>query len=149
VLAHGVLLAGKFADGVFFTGTTLVQYKLELVAALVFVLFIIIGPLLVFVPMLARTKRAGTREYGLFAERYVREFSHKWLRGKQPTGESPVGSADIQSLADLGNSFAIVKGMQVIPVSRGTVLYLAIVMLLPVAPLSLTLIPIESCSTGL
>jgi hypothetical protein len=54
-----------------------------------------------------------------------------------------MGSADIQSLADLGNSFAIAKGMQVIPVSRSTVLYLAIVTILPVAPLLLTLISVD------
>ena len=149
LLAHGVLLAGLFADGIFFAGMTLVQYKVELLAVLAWVLFVIVGPLLVFVPILARTKRAGMREYGLFAQRYVREFDHKWLRGKQPTGESPVGSSDIQSLADLGNSFAIIKGMQVIPVSRGTVLYLAIVTVLPVAPLLLTMISMDELLTRL
>jgi len=143
VLAHGVLLAGMFADGIFFTGMTLVQYKLELLAVVAWVLFVIVGPLLVLVPMLARAKRAGMREYGLFAQRYVREFDRKWLRDRQPAGESPVGSADIQSLADLGNSFAIVKGMQVVPFSRGTVLHLAIATVLPVAPLLLTLISVD------
>jgi hypothetical protein len=42
--------------------------------------------------------------------RYVREFDHEWLRGGAPADDALIGSADIQSLADLGNSFDVVKG---------------------------------------
>ena len=40
----------------------------------------------------------------------MHEFDRKWLYGGAPPDEPLVGSADIQSLADLGNSFEIVKG---------------------------------------
>jgi hypothetical protein len=53
-----------------------------------------------------------------------------------------VGSGDIQSLADLGNSFEIVRGMKSVPFGRDTVLQLAFFSLAPVAPLILTLIPL-------
>ena len=72
-------------------------------------LCLVFGPLLVFAPQLAQAKRTGLREYGTLAERYVREFDAKWLRGGAPAGEPLVGSADIQSLADLGNSFEVVR----------------------------------------
>ena len=52
------------------------------------------------------------REYGTLAQTYVREFDRKWLRGGAPPDEPFVGSADIQSLADLGNSFEVVKDMR-------------------------------------
>jgi hypothetical protein len=72
----------------------------------------------------------------------LREFDSKWLRGA-PTDEPLVGSADIQSLADLGNSFEVVKGMRWVPFTTQTVPQLAITSLLPVVPLTLTLISLE------
>jgi hypothetical protein len=83
------------------------------------------------------------REYGILAQRYVREFDSKWLRGGAPAGEPLVGSADIQSLADLGNSFEIVRNMSLVPFTRNTVLQLGVITLLPVAPLLLTVVPLE------
>ena len=143
LLAHGVLLAGLFADGIFFTGATLVQYKFELLAALGILLLMVVGPLLVFFPVLEHAKRTGTREYGMFAQRYVQDFDHKWLRGTAPAGEPLLGTADIQSLADLGNSFQVVKEMNSIPVSRSTFVFLVVATLLPIAPLLLTMIPLD------
>jgi hypothetical protein len=77
------------------------------------------------------------------AQKYVREFDHKWVRGGAPTDEPLIGSADIQSLADLGNSFEIVKGMRFAPITLQAVLQLAIVTVLPLAPLLLTMFSAE------
>ncbi|HEY1458587.1 MAG TPA: hypothetical protein VGH59_00865, partial [Casimicrobiaceae bacterium] len=82
-------------------------------------------------------------EYGTLAERYVREFDAKWLHGGAPADEPLVGSADIQSLADLGNSFEVVKGMRFAPVTRDAILQVAVATLVPVAPLLLTVMPLE------
>jgi hypothetical protein len=54
-----------------------------------------------------------------------------------------IGSADIQSLADLGNSYEIVKGMRYAPVTRDTVVQLTIATLAPMTPLLLTIMPLE------
>ena len=78
---------------------------------LIFLLCVIFGPLMVFAPQLARAKRKGLLDYGTFAERYVRNFDFKWLHGRTPGKESLLGSADIQSLADMANSFAVVQAM--------------------------------------
>ena len=92
---------------------------------------------------IAQAKRTGLREYGTLAERYVREFDTKWLRGGAPPDEPLVGSADIQSLADLGNSYEIIKGMRMAPLGRDTILFVVIATLAPIAPLVLTLMPLE------
>jgi hypothetical protein len=65
------------------------------------------------------------------------------LRLASPPDEPLVGSADIQSLADLGNSFEVVKGMRFVPFTLQTVLQLAVATLLPVLPLTLTMISLE------
>jgi hypothetical protein len=141
--AHGALLAGTIANRIFFKGATLPDFKVELVVVPAVLLLIVLGPLLLFMPHLAQARRAGLRAYGTLAERYVREFHDKWLRGGAPPGEMLLGSADIQSLADLGNSFEIVRGMRLIPFERNMVVQLALVTLLPVAPLALTMVSLE------
>jgi hypothetical protein len=103
-VAHGALLAGQIANRIFFLGATLPDFKAEIAVLALFLLCLIIGPLLVFAPQLAQTKRTGLREYETLAEQYVREFDTKWLRGGSPPDAPLVGSADIQSLGDLGTS---------------------------------------------
>jgi hypothetical protein len=141
--AHGALLAGWIASRIFFQGATLLDFKVELGVIVVFLLLVVLGPLLLFMPHLTEARHIGLREYGTFAQRYVREFDDKWLRGGAPAGEPLVGSADIQSLADLGNSFEIVRSMRAVPFTRDSVLQLAAITLVPVAPLLLTMLSLE------
>jgi hypothetical protein len=73
----------------------------------------------------------------------LREFDTKWLRGGAPADEPFVGSGDIQSLADLGNSFEVVQTMRVAPITKETVLQLVAATLAPMVPLALTMMPLE------
>jgi hypothetical protein len=142
-LAHGALLAGWIANRIFFVGAALPEFKVEIVGLVVFLLGVVLGPLLVFAPQLAQAKRTGNREYGTLAERYVREFDAKWLRGGAPADEVLVGSGDIQSLADLGNSFEVVRTMRIAPVTKEAILQLAVATLAPIVPLALTMMSRE------
>jgi hypothetical protein len=142
-VAHGALLAGMLANRIILLGATLPQFKVEIAVMVVFVLCVVLCPLLVFAPQLAQAKRTGLREYGTLAERYVREFDAKWLRGGAPADEPFVGSGDIQSLADLGNSYEVVRTMSVLPVTKEAVLRLGLATLVPLAPLALTMMPLE------
>ncbi|MGZ8202336.1 MAG: hypothetical protein ACXWUB_03730, partial [Burkholderiales bacterium] len=141
--AHGALLAGLIANQIFFQEATLPDFKVEIAVLVAFLLLAVLGPLLLFVPHLSKARRVGLREYGTLAQRYMREFDDKWLRGGAAAGEPLVGSADIQSLADMGNSFDVVREMSLVPFKKDAVLQLAMVTLLPVGPLLLTMIPLE------
>jgi len=143
LLAQGALLAGTLANAIFYEGAVLTNFYVEIVAYTALVVFVIVGPMLVFMPPLAAVKRNGLREYSQFARRYADEFTQKWLRDIPPRDETLVGSADIQSLADLGNSFDSVRSMSVVPVSRATIVQLVVVVLLPLVPLLLTLVSLE------
>jgi hypothetical protein len=147
LLAQGTILAGTIANRIFYAGEKLPEFKVEMVGLVALMLLAVLGPLLVFAPTLAAAKRTGLGEYGALAQRYVREFDRKWLRGGAPADEPLVGSADIQSLADLGNSFEVVKSMRLAPFTLQTVLQLAVVTLAPVVPLTLTMISLEELLT--
>jgi hypothetical protein len=142
-VAHGALLAGLIANRIFYLGAALPEFKIEIAVLVVFLMCVVLGPLLVFAPQLAQAKRTGNREYGTLAERYVREFDAKWLRGGAAPDEPLVGSADIQSLADLANSFEVVRAMQIAPITRDAVLRLVAATLVPIVPLALTMMSLE------
>jgi len=142
-VALGGLLAGYIANRIFYLGAELPQFKVEIGVLVIFVLFMVLGPLLLFAPQLAEAKRKGNREYGTLAERYVREFDAKWLRGGAPADEPLVGSGDIQSLADLSNSFEVVRSMGIAPVTKQALVQLVAATLVPIVPLALTMMPLE------
>jgi hypothetical protein len=140
---YGALLAGQLVNRIFYLGAGLPEFKGEIAIMVVFVLALVLGPVLVFAPQLAQAKWSGLLEYGTLAERYVREFDAKWLRGGAPADEVFVGSGDIQSLADLGNSFEVVRTMRLVPITREMTIRLAAVTLAPIVPLALTMMPLE------
>jgi hypothetical protein len=147
ILAHGVLLSGLIANRIFYTGAKLMDFKLEAIALIVIVMMVVLGPLLVFSPHLMRATRAGQREYGRLASRYVEEFDQKWVRGGAPADEQLIGSSDIQSLADMGNSFEIIRGIRPIPFTKEAVIQFIVIIMLPVLPLALTIMPLEELIT--
>jgi hypothetical protein len=142
-VAHGALLAGLLANRIFYLDASLTQFKAEIAVVAGSVLVFFLGPLLVFTPQLAEAKRKGLREYGTLAERYVREFDAKWLRGNPPATEPLLGSADIQSLADLGSSYEVVRTMRFSLISRDAILRLGAATLVPIVPLMLSMMPLE------
>jgi hypothetical protein len=143
LLAQTIALAGILGGKIWHEGATLPQFKLEILAWLVFLLLLVLTPLFFFVIHLADAKRTGLREYGMVASRYVAEFRRKWIEGQAAKDETLVGTGDIQSLADLANSFAVVREMRLTPFGKMTVLRLALLIAMPLAPLLLTMFPLE------
>ena len=142
-LAHGALLAGQIADRIFFLKAGLAEFKAEIAIMAVFMLLLALGPLLLFAAQLAQVKRTGLLEYGTLAQRYVREFDDKWLRDGAPADEPLVGSGDIQSLADLGTGYEMVRTMRAAPITKEAVIQIVAATLVPIAPLALTMMPLE------
>lgn len=149
LVAHGAMVAAQLANRILFLGATLPEFKIEIAVMVIFLLCVVFGPLLVFAPQLAQAKRKGLREYGTLAERYVRDFDIKWLRGGAPSDEPLVGSADIQSLADLTNSYEVVRSMRIVPITRDAILQLGAAVLVPIVPLALTMMSLEDLAKQL
>lgn len=142
-MALGAVLSGMIANRIFHTGATLPQFKAEIVGIAVLLVALIYGPLLAFYGPLRTTRRWGQIQYGTLGQAYAREFSRKWIHGPRPAGEALLGSPDIQSLADLHNSFQVVRGIRLVPFRAKNVTEFVAATLLPVAPLLLTMFSAE------
>ena len=79
----------------------------------------------------------------MLGARYAGAFQETWIAGGAAGDETLLGSSDIQSLADLANSYEVVRGMQAVPFGRDTIVRLGVAALVPFAPLVLTVIPAE------
>ncbi len=141
--AFGAIFAGVLANRIFYSGAKLSDFRMQIAASVAVLICIFAGPLLVFAPRIAQARQTGLLEYGVLGQRYVHEFDVKWLRGGLPAGETLVGSGDIQSLADLANSFEVVRAMRVLPVALQDIIALAVAALVPIAPLLLTAMSLE------
>jgi hypothetical protein len=147
LLAHTAGLAGVIAGRIFHEGAKLPELQLELVGTVALVIVMVLLPLTFFVFPLGRAKREGAREYGLLGMQYVDEFRAKWLGPRRPSGEPLVGTADVQSLADLAGAHDVLREMRMLPFGKQTLLGLAIVTALPYLPLALTMVPFEELVT--
>jgi len=139
LFAQGAMLAGLVASRVLYRGESLLSFKLQIGGFIAFFVLVILSPLLMFTPQMARAKRKGLADYGLLAQRYVDSFEQKWvLRDPTPSDEL-LGAADIQSLADLGNSYALVREMRSVPFGLEDISRLAAATAAPLLPLLLTI----------
>ena len=147
LFAQGTLLAAFFANRIFYQGQNLMSFKPHLIVFVTFFLVAILAPLFVFTPQIMAAKRRGLGQYGTLACSYVAGFEEKWLASgderSKSRAEELLGSADIQSLADLGNSFGFVRDMRPVPFSIQDVIRLAVAAAVPVLPLVLTIMPFE------
>jgi hypothetical protein len=138
LFAQGTLLAGVIASRVLYKGDALFSFKMQAAGFIGFFLVFILGPLTMFTPQMARAKRKGLAEYGLLANRYVDGFEQKWVVENAAEGDELLGTGDIQSLADLGNSYAAVKEMRTVPFGTEDMTRLAAATAAPLLPLGLT-----------
>ena len=139
LFAQGAMLAGLIASRVLYRGESLLSFKLQIAGFIVFFLVVVLGPLLMFTPKLAAAKRKGLADYGLIAQHYVDGFERKWVFGEHGSSEELLGSGDIQSLADMGNSYAMVRDMRPVPFGLDDISRLAAATAAPLLPLLLTI----------
>jgi len=102
----------------------------------------LIVPLLVVAPVLLKIKRKALLEYGALVTIHDQAFDQKWIQ--QPrANEVILGHADPSSLADLGNSFSVVRQMGLVPINKPTLVTLAVAAAVPMIPIVLYATPAD------
>ena len=143
LFTESIALAGVIANSLVYDKQPLISYGPAIGAYVLIVLTLVLGPLVIFAKALRVTKRRGLHQYGTLATSYTGSFHKKWIQNEVPDREPLLGTADIQSLADLGNSFNIIVEMNALPIGPRTPIHLLIACLLPLAPLVLTVMPLK------
>jgi len=144
--ALGCAFAGRAMNAVVYEGAPLDAFRVLMAAFVALSVGLGLCPLALLAPTLARVRRAGLRDYGRLSTQYTEAFDRKWVHSvAAPVPGSPatesaqateplLGSADIQSLADIGNSYAVVQQMSIAPITRRLAVQLAVQAALPLIP---------------
>lgn len=143
LLAQTALISGAIADRILHMGATLTAFKVEIAGTLVFLMLLVLVPLTFFAAHLGRAHRAAKREFGILSSKYVDTFRDKWIEHKSEETEPLLGTPDLQSLADLGNSFQTVTAGRLVPFGKEALTKLLGILILPLLPLVLTVIPLK------
>jgi len=133
--AIGSVVSANVAGNILFQHTTLASEKVIIIAYIAGATIVIILPLLALAGVMHRTWRRGLHDYGGLASDYVHRFDRKWIQRNNPEHEELLGTSDIQSLADLSNSFQIVHEIKLLPINRRCIIALLVSAALPMLPL--------------
>lgn len=106
-----------------------------------------LAPLFIFSTKLWACRIKGLSDYMAFASCYVSGFDRKWLGSPPPPQEPLLGTADLQSMADLGSSVDVVRNMRWVPMSLRLVKGIVLAALLPLVPLLLLKYPATELAT--
>jgi hypothetical protein len=142
LIAQSATVSGAIAGQILHEGMKLPAFYFEIGAVVAVLLVVGLAPLVFLVAPLLAASLQGRREYGLLAMRYAEQFRAKWHGGRAQDAEL-LGSADIQSLADLGVAHERVTKMRVLPLDRQAIVRVAALIALPFAPLVFTVIPLN------
>jgi hypothetical protein len=143
VAAHSILQCASLVESIS-TGTLVAGAILYPWVAMVLLVDValFIGPLLVFTDKLWASRTKGVGQYTSLAARYVTDFEAKWIAGADP-GDAPLlGTADLQSMADLDRDFSVVRGMRWITVGPRLLTMMILTGIVPFLPLLLFQYPI-------
>lgn len=149
VVAISALFSAQFAEDIF--SKTMAFEGLYSWAPMIIILnaALIIGPLCIFCRKLWLCRVKGMSEYMGMAGRYVSAFDRRWIQDETATGESQLGTPDLQSLADLTNSVNVVRGMRTVPAGQRLVVLIAVCAVAPLVPLLLFKYPLDQVALRL
>ncbi len=143
LFCFSTVMSAGFAYEIFHRGESLDSLKYHLLIYVVVALVILHLPLLSYCLRLSRCRFSGLLEFSALVWRYDREFDEKWI--KQPQSENTdqlLGSADVQSLADIATAYEHAEEMWLMPLDTKALTVLAGSALLPMLPLVGTTIPL-------
>jgi hypothetical protein len=134
VFAGGAVIAGSVGNAIAYEGATLASEKFAMIVYGVLAVIVLVVPLLAVSPALLKIKKKAMIEYGALVTEHDQRFETKWIRQHHAPDEIILGNPDPSSLADLGSSYAIVRQMTLVPITKPTLITLAVAAALPMLP---------------
>jgi len=141
IAALSATQAGVWADQVLYAGLKVTELKWQVLVFALAALVVALGPLFVVSQRLWRCKIDGQHEYGSLATDYVRLFHARWI--VQRERNDLLGSADIQSLADLAGGYDVVARMRIVPFGPRALIAIAVAAVAPMLPVALLGMPLD------
>ena len=121
----------------------LIDFRLPAIVLVVIVVALALLPLTLFIPPLTALRRKGILKYSILGQIQASEFDEKWIEHR--AGHEPQVLTEMESgnLLNFGQTYDRIKQLISLPVDRGTLVPLALSIIIPALPTILAEIPID------
>ncbi len=144
LMATSAVFSAGFAAEILQHNVSLSSLKYHVAAFIVIALVMLHAPLLAFSGQLARCRFKGLLEFGALVWRHDRAFDEKWIKNAANIPpDSILGTADVQSMADLAACYDHINEMWLVPFDVKAFAVLVLAAFLPMLPLLATAIPLQ------
>lgn len=140
--ACSCLFSSKWAHEIAFHGAHVSALKVHGGIFIGFVLVICITPLAVFLPTLKKAKRRGLADYGALIARHGRLVENIWIRGEEVKDRSLLEAPELGPSCDIGSIYDSVRSMRALPITKASLMPLALPLALPLLAVSTMEVPI-------
>jgi hypothetical protein len=135
------------AQTVLETHTNLQAYSNLGIVFVALVLLLFLGPLLVFTPLLIKTRREAVFTFGSLCHQVNSLFATTWIESHRDNGQavSPklISSSEPSTVTDLNSSFLNIQNMKPVVFGKETLVTFIAAVALPAIPLIATVIPLK------
>jgi hypothetical protein len=143
-LAPCVIAAGVIANRIIHDGASPYSYKFQVLGLVVSMIVLYTAPLAVFYRNLVSTWRLAIPTYGALAGLVGHEFERQWFKQPHALDEDPLHTPAFSATTDLYQVVENVYRMKFVPIDAHSVIFMAVVTMLPFVPLLLITEPLDA-----
>lgn len=144
-LALSAVIASGWAHDVMYHGTTLASLRAEAAGFVVVIVAVFLAPLLVFVPLLSRTRKRAVLDYAALVGRHGRTVHERWIEGRRTTAHDDLlGAPEIGPVADTHALYESGARMQALPIDRKSLLAVLVPVVAPMIAVAALQIPMKT-----
>jgi hypothetical protein len=141
--AVSAVLCSRLAHNVVYHGADLQSLKTMLTVFLVLLIAICLAPLLSFIGPLAAARRRALLEYGAMVGSHGRLVRRRWILGETEVDDPILHADELGPVADTLTLYQAIRTMRIVPISRFSLLAIAIPALIPIAALFSIQVPLK------
>ena len=140
--ATTIVIGATFRREILHHSAHLKDFMLPGVVLVAIFAILALGPLVVFVPRLAKARRRGILDYAVLGQIQSTEFHEKWIVHGAGHEADFLGAPEISTLCDYGSAYQNVENMKPFPTDRGALAGLAIAIVIAAIPTVIAQIPL-------
>jgi hypothetical protein len=146
VLALSAVLAAGWAHDVVYHDVAVGSLKAEALAFVVVLAVLVLAPLAVFMPLLARTKKRALLDYAALVGEHGRAVHARWIERRPVSAEREalLSASELGPVADTQGLYQAVAQMQTLPVDRKSVLAVVAPAVVPMIVVAALKIPLKT-----
>jgi hypothetical protein len=144
-LALSAVISSGWAHDVMYHGTTLASLRAEAAGFVVVIVAAFVAPLLVFLPLLSRTRKRAVLDYAALVGTHGRAVHERWIEGRRTTAHDELlGAPEIGPVADTHALYESAARMQAVPIDRKSLLAVLVPVVVPMIVVAALQIPVKT-----